>query len=106
MTATLVAALVFIVCSPLSAQAAKKRQQRTLRKGRRRFQEGDVRLYGGRGRAAGTVLLYHDRKWGAVCDELWDIRDSDVVCRQLGFPGAARLALKTEFGNRGTSKDV
>lgn len=62
------------------------------------FSEGDIRLIGGYSKSEGTVLIYHDRKWGSICDSSWDIRDARVVCRQLGYSGARRAVGRSHYG--------
>ncbi|CAH1794672.1 unnamed protein product [Owenia fusiformis] len=53
--------------------------------------EGDVRLvptyynYAGLGR----LDVYRDGKWGLVSNENWGTKESNVVCKQLGYNGSS-----------------
>ncbi|XP_076082552.1 scavenger receptor cysteine-rich domain superfamily protein-like [Mytilus galloprovincialis] len=58
-----------------------------------------VRLLGGRGPFEGTVELYHSGKWGEVCDNNFDVRDAEVICKMLGYTvGVPRLLNSTGSG--------
>ena len=47
--------------------------------------QGDVRLVGGSNQYEGRVEFCNNNQWGTVCDDLFDRRESAVICRQLGF---------------------
>uniref|UniRef100_A0A3Q3BCH3 Scavenger receptor class A, member 5 (putative) n=1 Tax=Kryptolebias marmoratus TaxID=37003 RepID=A0A3Q3BCH3_KRYMA len=61
-------------------------------------EEALVRLVNGSGPHEGRVEVFHERRWGTVCDDVWDKKDGDVVCRMLGYRGAAEVHRTGRFG--------
>ena len=46
----------------------------------------------------GRVEIYHNGRWGTVCDDHWTMNEANVVCRQLGYPGARQALRSAAYG--------
>ncbi|XP_054848825.1 deleted in malignant brain tumors 1 protein-like isoform X2 [Eublepharis macularius] len=59
----------------------------------------EIRLVNGPNQCSGRVEILHDRLWGTICDDDWDLEDAEVVCRYLGCGAALSAPQDSRFGS-------
>uniref|UniRef100_A0A4W5P166 Si:ch211-136a13.1 n=1 Tax=Hucho hucho TaxID=62062 RepID=A0A4W5P166_9TELE len=77
----------------------KDRGSKPGKQRRRKHRAGSVRLISAEQLSdRGRVEIYIRGEWGTVCDDLFSSKAAAVVCQQLGFPVALRVAKRAELG--------
>lgn len=93
--------LLFISITFVSpSQDALSQRQELVQKHLRRLNkaEGAIKLIGGRDEHEGNVLIFHNGKWGNVCDDEWDKYEAEVVCKQLNYHLGGKATHSSTFG--------
>ncbi|XP_078503461.1 CD5 antigen-like [Lissotriton helveticus] len=60
-----------------------------------------VRLVNSGDACSGRVEIKHENRWGTVCDSDWDVKDAEVVCRQLNCGSAIRAETRNDIFRSG-----
>ena len=57
-----------------------------------------MRLTNGSTPYEGRLEVMYSGEWGTVCDNGFDLIDANVVCKELGYTSAERIATPGAFG--------
>ncbi|XP_037394039.1 antigen WC1.1-like [Pygocentrus nattereri] len=88
-----------ITCSDEGSQVLQSRVKCSLSPHQRHCSNHlPLRLNAGNGSCSGRLEVFHNKTWGSICADLWDIRDAQVVCRQLGCGPALSADGSPVFG--------
>ncbi|XP_072013340.1 scavenger receptor cysteine-rich domain-containing protein DMBT1-like [Amphiura filiformis] len=60
--------------------------------------DGEVRLVEGPSPLSGRLEIYHDGRWGTVCDDYFESTEGRVACIQLGFSDLGEVIYDDIFG--------
>ncbi|XP_062993640.1 deleted in malignant brain tumors 1 protein-like [Elgaria multicarinata webbii] len=58
----------------------------------------EIRLTNGPNHCSGRVEILHEKLWGTICDDDWDLDDAKVVCQYLGCGSALSAPRGSRFG--------
>jgi len=56
-----------------------------------------ARLVNGQDAHEGRVEILYAGVWGAICNDMFNLTAANVVCKQLGYPGALHIR---SYGSR------
>ncbi|XP_041368061.1 deleted in malignant brain tumors 1 protein-like isoform X2 [Gigantopelta aegis] len=60
-----------------------------------------IRLVGGPDNTSGRLEVFHNGEWGNVCDDGWDTREAQVICRMMGLPSSGSESKKQAYFGKG-----